>query len=253
MHHSGVEKISTTISRKGGICACCGAPISFNYIREEAQAGRMYSKMFTVIAEGKKKREFLEPTVEHLLAANMELPEEYPDAPLPYNPRNFQTPNYGMDTFASLFSNRQLNMLTKLCELVSRVESVIEKDAIDAGFKDDHIGLANGGDGAKAYAEAVCVYLAFAVDRETNYSSTLNGWSGDFIIQTFGRQAVPMVWDYAESNPFSNSTGNWDGAIDWIIKALANFPTGEVGSAKQVDAQSDCGLRNIMISTDPPY
>ena len=253
LHHSGVEKISTTISRKGGICACCGAPISFNYIREEAQAGRMYSKMFAVIAEGQKKREFLEPTVEHLLAANMEPPEEYPDAPLPYNPRNFQTPNYGMDTFASLFSNRQLNMLTKLCELVSRVESVIEKDAIDAGFKDDHIGLANGGDGAKAYAEAVCVYLAFAVDRETNYSSTLNGWSGDFIIQTFGRQAVPMVWDYAESNPFSNSTGNWDGAIDWIIKALANFPTGEEGSAKQVDAQSDCGLRNIMISTDPPY
>ena len=120
-------------------------------------------------------------------------------------------------------------------------------------MKNDHLPLRNGGDGAKAYGEAVGVYLAFVVDREANYSSSLNGWSGDFIIQTFGRQALPMVWDYAESNPFSNSTGNWSGAINWVIKSLEKLPAAGVGIAQQFDAQSDCGLQSIMISTDPPY
>ncbi len=253
LHYQGSESIKGTISRKGGICAKCGAPISFNYIRDEASAGRMYPKLMAVIVEGNKRRLFVDPSIEQVGFSRVDKPEEYPDAPLPYNPRNFQTPNYGMNTFASLFSNRQLTMLTKFSEVVTRMEDVIEKDAVRAGFKDDHLGISNGGTGAKAYAQAVCTYLAFAVDRETNYSSTLNGWSGDFIIQTFGRQAVPMVWDYAESNPFSNSTGNWDGAIDWIVRAVATLPAGERGIAEQFNAEEDCGMRSVMVSTDPPY
>lgn len=120
-------------------------------------------------------------------------------------------------------------------------------------FDDDFVSLSKGGSGVTAYAEAVCVYLGFAVDREANYCSSQNGWSGDFIIQVFGRQAIPMVWDYAESNSFSNSTGNWTGAVKWITDAMAKFPATGYGKAFQHDAQSDNGMRNVIISTDPPY
>ena len=107
-----------------------------------------------------------------------------------------------MKTFADLFTNRQLTALTTFSELVGEAQRQAEADALAAGRSADPTPLCEGGSGAHAYGEAVGVYLAFVVDREANYSSSLNAWAGDFIVQTFGRQALPMVWDYAESNPF---------------------------------------------------
>ena len=69
--------------------------------------------------------------------------------------------------------------------------------------------LRDGGTGASAYGDAVAMYLALGVGRSANYWSALTPWGGDFIVQTFGRQAIPMVWDHAEGNPFSSSPGNW--------------------------------------------
>lgn len=143
--------------------------------------------------------------------------------------------------------------MVEFSQSIKKAKKQIIEDAVKAGLKDDYIPLEKGGKGATAYAEAVCVYLGFAVDREANYCSSQNGWSGDFIIQVFGRQAIPMVWDYAETNPFSNSTGNWTGAVKWITDAMAKFPASGTGEAYQHDAQSDNGMRNILISTDPPY
>src|SRR3546814_7623062 len=78
--------------------------------------------------------------------------------------------------------------------------------------------------GAKAYAEAVSVYLSFAIDRLTDAGSTIATWaSGGFIRFTFARQAIPMTWDFAECNFFSDSTGNFLGAIEWISKAIIEF------------------------------
>ena len=159
-----------------------------------------------------------------------------------------------MDTYDKLFSNRQLCALKALGDAVHVVQKEIEIDAIKAGRNNDHISLEDGGMGALAYSQAITVYLSFAIDRCADYYSTLATWSGDFVAHTFGRQALPMVWDYAECNPFSNSTGNWSGAVNWICRAINRFPQTSVpGIAEQYDAQKDCGLRKIMISTDPPY
>lgn len=235
-------------------CIMCGETTTDEYIKQESVNGRMGSTLLGIVAEGKKGRLYISPTEEHILTAQCSKPEgEYPEQALPYDPRNIWCVNYGLDTYDKLFTNRQLTALTTFSALVSEAQAKAEADAVAAGMKNDHLPLRNGGDGAKAYGEAVGVYLAFVVDREANYSSSLNGWSGDFIIQTFGRQALPMVWDYAESNPFSNSTGNWSGAINWVIKSLEKLPAAGVGIAQQFDAQSDCGLQSIMISTDPPY
>lgn len=234
-------------------CIMCGEATTPDYIKEESFAGRLGSVLIGIIGEGKKQRVFAEPNEEQILAAKVDKPEDYPTGKLSDDRRALWTPIYGLDTFDKLFTNRQLTTMVTLSDLVKEVQPVIEEAAISAGLANDHISLSDGGNGAKAYSQAVAVYLGFAVDREANYCSAQNGWSGDFIIQVFGRQGIPMVWDYAESNPFSNSTGNFLGAVDWVVDAMKNLPAIGKGVAEQHAAQIDCGLRNIMISTDPPY
>lgn len=130
-----------------------------------------------------------------------------------------------------------------------------EADAITAGMADDHIPLHDGGQGAKAYGEAVGVYLAFLVDKLADRGSSICSWdsSRDGLGHTFGRQAIPMVWDYAEANPFSNSSGCFDNMLEWVTKCILQFSASQVAEVSQFDAQRDCGLRDIMVSTDPPY
>ena len=140
--------------------------------------------------------------------------------------------------------------------MVAEAQAKAEADAVAAGMKNDHLPLCNGGDGAKAYGEAVGVYLAFAVDRQADIGSSIASWINSIgaIRNTFGRQAIPMTWDYAEANPFSNSSGCFGNMLEWVVKCIDNFPSSQyLAEVSQFDAQSDCGLRNIMISTDPPY
>lgn len=255
VHHQGKPKIEGTVNRKGAVCACCGTPVEFPYIREQGKSGKIGSNLCAVVAEGINERIYLPADLEQLLAAQVGKPEECPDAVLPHNPRDFKTPNYGMTYFSDLFTNRQLTALTTFSELVSEAQKLAEADAITAGLPNDHIALSEGGTGARAYGEAVGLCLSFSIDRLADRSSSICSWDSGYvkIRNTFGRQAIPMTWDYAEGNPFSSSTGSFSSTVDWIYKCLLEFPTSRQGIAKQFDAQSDCGLRNIMVSTDPPY
>ena len=252
----GKSSIAGTVTRKGARCICCESSVGFPYVREQGRLGRMSRELIAIVAEGKRGPTFISANDKHMQCAEIPRPVDYPDAKMPYNPRDFKTPNYGLNNFADLFTSRQLAALTTLVGLIDKVRKKVEADCVAAGISSDFIPLSKCGSGATAYGQAIGIYLAFAIDRQANYSSTLNTWSGDFIVQTFGRQALPMVWDYAESNMFSNSTGCWSGAINWIALAIERFPQQTKGlSAKvdQFDAQSDTGLRNIMVSTDPPY
>lgn len=184
-------------------------------------------------------------------------PEDYPDAKIAANPRDFKTPNYGLETFSQLFTNRQLTALTTFSDLVHEAQERAERDAARAGLPDDGVGLADHGTGARAYGEAVGVYLAFLVDQLTNQCSSICGWNAPNtqMRTVFARQAIPMTWDYAESNPFSNSSGCFNNLFSLALQAFSNLaPSGSPeGHARQFDAQSDNGMRNIMVSTDPPY
>lgn len=249
------HKDEGTVDRKGAICLKCGASVDFPYIRNEGREGRMGAKLVAVVAEGSHGRVYLSASLEQAHAAMVERPDDYPDAILPKNPRDFKTPNYGLTTFADLFTNRQLTALTTFSALVGEAQKKAEADAVAAGVFNDHIALSEGGTGARAYGEAVGVYLAFVVDKMADYHSSICSWhsSKELIRNTFGRQAIPMVWDFAEANPFSDSAGCCDNMLEWVTKATLLFPATIQGSAKQHDAQSDNGLRNIAVSTDPPY
>lgn len=254
----GKAKISGTVSRSGGVCLKCGALLDFPYIRTEASNGRMGTRLMAIAGEAPKGRIYVSPNSEHIMAAQVNRPDEYPDGAMAYNPRNFNTPNYGIDHFADLYTNRQLITLTTFASLVKEAQEKAEQDAIKAGMDNDHISLEDGGTGAKAYSQAIGVHLAFILDKMTCLHSNITMWKplAQCPLSFFGRQAIPMSWDFAEANPFSNSSGSFMTIVDGYIKALsASFETSinVAGHAVQFDAQQDCGLRNIMISTDPPY
>ncbi|MCB9078008.1 MAG: DUF1156 domain-containing protein [Anaerolineaceae bacterium] len=124
-----------------------------------------------------------------------------------------------------------------------------------AGGIEGGLSLRDGGLGPRAYAEAVSVYLAFVVDKSADYWSNICSWhnSGEKIRNTFGRQAIPMVWDYTEANPFSDSTGNWLANVAWIPKVLETNSSTTQGCAEQVNATKIDKPGTITISTDPPY
>lgn len=252
---NGKIKEEGTVVRTGAHCLACGTSVSLEYVREEGQAQRIGAQMMAVVAEGNNGRIYLAPDLEQIHAAKVDEPEDVPISDLPEKALSFRVQVYGMKQHRQLFTNRQLTALTTFSELVGEAQQKAEADAVAAGMNNDHIALAEGGIGARAYGEAVGGYLAFVIDKMADYHSSICSWhsSKELIRNTFGRQAIPMTWDYAEANPFSASAGCCDNMVDWVNKVIALFPASKNGVGRQFDAQSDCGLRNTMVSTDPPY
>lgn len=236
-------------------CPKCGEITSDEYVKKCGKNGRLGSQLMAVVAEGKRGRLYLTPDVMQEKVAQVDLPDNYPSGVMPENPRWFSPPAFGMSNYEDLFCKRQLLMLTTLESSLEEIRDLIEKDAEQAGLKNDHLSLKNQGNQAKAYAEAVSVYLAFVIDKLADYHSSICSWhsSKELIRNTFGRQAIPMVWDYAECNPFCNSSGSFENMLEWVVKSTRELPANTFGEATQADAQKDCGLRDIMVSTDPPY
>lgn len=244
-----------TVNRTGAICLNCKSTIPIEYIREQGKQNDIGNVMTCIVAEGKKGRFFVTPDENQIVSSNCPKPEDYPDGKLSNAVRYISPPIYGMENFSQLYTNRQLQMLNSLCKSIADISKKIEEDAKNAGMEDDHLSIREGGTGAKAYSEAVRIYLSFVVDKMINFHSTICSWQvpRQTMGNVFSRQAIPMKWDYAEANPFSNSTGSFDSMLSWIVKCVENLPSECEGTANQADAQTDHGYRNMMISTDPPY
>ncbi|MCL2159260.1 MAG: DUF1156 domain-containing protein [Oscillospiraceae bacterium] len=219
-------------------CICCGEATTPEYIKSEAVAGRMDAAMMAIVAEGKNGRLYLPPNAEHMATTQVEKPEGCPTQELANDPRNIWCPIYGLDTFDKLFTNRQLTALTTFSDLVAEAQ----EQCISDKSNDE-------------YTNAIRVYLAFAVNKLSDYNNALCDWhnSRETIGHLFSKQAIVMKWDFTEANPFSNSSGCYDNMLSWCIKAISSFPAVNSGIAIQHDSQVDNGLRHIMVSTDPPY
>lgn len=238
---------------RGAMSIADGTPISSEYIKAEGSSNRLGAHMIGIVAEGERGRVYISPNSLHINAACVERPADIPNEELPYDPRTLWTPSYGLTKFSDLFTNRQLVALTTLSDLVGEAREKILADALAAGMPEGER-LEKGDTGAASYADAVATYLALAVSRQTNRLSSLNTWQnvGDKIAQVFTRQAIPMVWDYAEANPFSHSTGNFLGQVEWVSKAIEHLPALSTSRADQISASArDYG--GLVVSTDPPY
>ncbi len=249
-------KAGTTAGKRNAfLCLLSGTPIDYKYIRTEGKGGRMGQKLMAVVAEGARCRIYLAPITDMETIANQTKPNWRPETKLPDNPRDFKTPNYGMNTFADLFTPRQLVALNTFSDLVQEAREKVKGDALAAGMMDDGQGLYNGGSGDTAYADAVTVYLACAISKVANIGSTIASWMNDrgAFRETFARQAIPMTWDYAEANPFSDSGGSFVTAIDKGVMAIAALPTDSQGMVSQENASIQSISKNKLVSTDPPY
>ncbi|MBB6333588.1 DUF1156 domain-containing protein [Schaalia hyovaginalis] len=238
---------------KGARAVGDGTPFSYDYIREEGRAGRIGAHLLAVVAEGVRGRLYISPNEEHAAAAQVGRPDGIDDGQIADNPRWFSPPAYGMASFSDLFTHRQLVAMMTLSDLVEEARERVEADALAAGLP---LGerLEEGGSGARAYADAVATYLALGVSRLSDRSASLCSWdsSRESVRNVFARQAIPMVWDYAEANPFSSSSGNFLGQIEWVAKAVEYAPAVAKGVATQISA-SQRDYSNLVISTDPPY
>ncbi|MBQ9433399.1 MAG: DUF1156 domain-containing protein, partial [Synergistaceae bacterium] len=240
------EPESPKIGKGKFICSACGASVSNDYLHEKFSAHEDGRVLLAVVAEGERGRLYLSATPEHVQAADVPRPEDFPDAEMP-DEHHFSPRLYGLPNFADLFTNRQLTMLTTFSDLLPEVQEEVRRDALRAGMSESD---------AKGYAEDVSMYLALAVDKLTDYHSTLCSWetSGELIGHTFTRQAIPMIWDYAEGNPFCKSSGCFDSMLGWIVDVLEQLPAGPQGTAEQHDAQELApSVKNMIVSTDPPY
>lgn len=246
----------TKLSRGANFkCLMSGAPMTGDYIKSEGAAGRMKARLMAIVAEGVRGRVYIAPTPEMEAIALTAQPTWKPDTPLPADMRSHWTPPYGLNTYGDLFTSRQLVALTTLSDLVQDAREKVKVDAIAAGLIDDGNPLAKVGAGATAYADAVGVYLAFSIDKAADYWSSICTWhsSKELIRNTFGRQAIPMSWDYVETNIFSTSSGNVSSGIEWAQKAICMFPARAAGFAAQGDAQTQNVSLDCVVSTDPPY
>ena len=236
-------------------CVMSGSPMGGNYIKAEGKAGRMGARMMAIVAEGDRERVYLAPTPEHESIVHGTEPTWMPDVEIPPDRRSMFTPLYGLTHFKHLFSDRQLVALTTFSDMVGEARELVRQNAIDAGIGDDSTPLRDGGDGAMGYAEAVGVYLALAVSKETVFLVTQARWRpGDGkSAPGFGRQALPMVWDYADLNPFAGAGGDFLGVINGAEKTLRNLPPPVTGHAAQANATTQQISHDKLVSTDPPY
>lgn len=245
-----------TVGRKGARCIACGTPVPLEYIRKEGQARRMGSQMMAIVAEGPNGRVYLDPTPEHEAIANSAQPSWKPDTELSTHPQYMAAPRYGMTKHADLFTPRQLVALTTFSDLVAEAREKAIADAIAAGLPNDDVPLAEGGTGARAYGEAISVYLAFAVDKVADRNSTIATWASnrEHARNTFTRQAIAMTWDFAETNIFSESSGNYYGGIETIYDILSAFTEKNCSAfVKQISATNINSNSKFLVSTDPPY
>ena len=236
-------------------CILSDTAITPDHVKSNGAAGQMGHALISIVAEGNRRRIFIAPNDEHVKTAFSAKPAWKPMTKLPNDMRAFWTPPYGLTTFGDLFTDRQLVALNTFSDLVHEARKQIEQDALAHELQIDNASLRDGGKGSKAYAEAVSVYLGFGISRLSDISNSLCVWSSSAnqAVHLFGRQAIPMVWSYAETSLFSNMAGDYRTSLNSIIKVLLRFSPHSQGSEIQQDAQSAVYPKDAVISTDPPY
>lgn len=247
-----------TVRGGNGVCVATGAAIPASYIKAESQAGRMGQQLLVVVANTPSGRDYFAPSADDLAAADAAgEPPWRPTEEVPTRNHDVdRLPMYGMKTWSDAFTPRQLIALTTFADLLPVVLNRVVADAARAGLPDDGVRLRDGGSGATAYADAVVTYLALGLSRLTDMCNSLCRWesSRTQVRNLFGRQAISMVWDFAENNVFNGAGGDFRTSLGSVLRALERLPASSVGEVAQRDARARVReSAGAVISTDPPY
>jgi putative DNA methylase len=251
-------KNGTKLARANFVCVMSGTPISNDYIKAEGKAGRMGARLMAIVAEGERGRVYLSPIPDHEAVASKVVVDWKPEVVISGSTQYLGVKPYGMERFDQLFTNRQLVALSMFSDILAEVRgTVLQHGSIKAGYNEisNHF---DRNDLLAAYADAVVVYLAFALSGLTDRMSSLCIWDpggatwGTKLNHVFGRQALPMSWDFAEANPISTQSGSFSNSLDYTSKGIqvcGDHP----GVAQQSDATHQEITQDKIVSTDPPY
>lgn len=236
-------------------CVMSKTLIGGDYIKSEGCAGRMGARLMAVVCEGVRSRVYLSPIDGMEEVARGARPTWKPTAPVPRHLTGGTCVPYGLDQFGKLFADRQLVALNTFSDLVKDAQAKATADAKAAGWEDDGKPLCEGGTGATAYGDALAVYLTFGVSRLSDIQNSLCRWesSKTQVRNLFGRQAIPMMWDYAENNLFCGAAGDYETSLGSLIRVVERFQSLCPGNSNQADAQTQRYSDGKVISTDPPY
>ena len=230
------------------LCVACGNVAPDAHIRGESMAGRMGAQLLAIVAEGDRKRIYLPPTEEHETISRQAEPQGVPETDLPQKALGFGVQLYGMTKHRHLFTSRQLVALTTFSDLIGEARQRVIADAQSADFDTAR---------SEEYADAVATYLAFVLNRVADFNNATCRWvpSNEKVMNLFARQAIPMVWDYAEANILHATVGGWETCLDYQMQCLEklNPSDHDKGTAVQSDATRLMQERPVVVSTDPPY
>ena len=264
IREGGEPAYERTVNRGNGTCIATGAMIQAQYIDDEAGVGRLGAVPMAVVAEGESGRTYLpvEPTISEVLAQAAKERQEIPREKIPSAATrgtfggNAQGRYYGFYEFGDYFLDRQLIALTTFSDLLGEVVEQVASDAHAAGMSHEGVRLRDGGRGATAYADAVVTYLALGLSRLTDMCNAFCRWesSRTQVRNLFSRQAIPMMWDFAENNVFNDAGGDFRTSLGSLVRALERLPAIGVGEVAQRDARARVQeFPGAAISTDPPY
>lgn len=254
-----IKEVGEGTIRRGAVtCPCCGFTTPVSSVREQLKkrrGGAADSRLTCIVVSSSKGQEkvYRLPSKNDFGAidkAETELSNRkkkhpskislIPEEEISFNEiRRISVPLYGMTTWGDIFTPRQLLTITTISRLVEEVYQEVAVQDV-------------------SLAKAVSTCLALAIGRGIDYWSSLARWAGNFIGNTFGRQAIPFVSDFAEVAPFCNRSGNWIGAIDWIsrfIERESKISFVELGQVVQASAASHPLPDDFCqaLVTDPPY
>ena len=237
-------------------CPSCREITPDAYVKECGIKHQISSQLIAIVADDGRKRLYLEPSTEQETAARVTPPKDLPRGALPIFPQRFSPPSFGLMDYADLFTDRQLVFITTMMGLAKEAQNDAEKRAADKGFPDDGIAFADGGHGATAYAQAIRIALVLTISKLLDRCSNLCSWSsssGGSLRNVFSRAAMPMIWDYAEGNPFADAGGSYANALSRTCEAIAGLPTKGDSHTAVADCTLPNNVRNAILSTELPF
>ncbi len=246
----------TMIPYKGGRCLITGSTITYDYIREEARNGRIKNVMMAVVTKCNGRYNFYSPDEHQIRVAESAEYSDALDAPTPDDAIGYRVQNYGVYNFRDYFSPRQFTMLIAFSDTIRELYHQIKRDALSSGMADDTTPLREGGRGAEAYAQAITVYLSMASSKVISYNNAYCARkveSGSRPTGLFMRQAISMMWDHTETNPFNGAAGSIKVAISMVVSNIKNFTEHPCAIATARDAREISNGAPALIVTDPPY
>jgi putative DNA methylase len=228
-----------TVGRNGAVCLATGSPVPLSYIRDEAKSGRMGQQLMAIVADSVHGRVYVPASNDHeRVALSVLPPDDVPDTSLPDKALGFRVQAYGMLHHRELFTARQLTALATFSDLVGEARRQVLADGAAADV-----------------ADGVAVYLALAESRLADSNNALCSWSSarDQTRNLFARQAVPMVWDFVENNPFAEAAGDLGVSIASGARSIEMLPASSEARVEQLDASALRQDSPVVFVTDPPY